>query len=218
MFDIGMSELLVVGVVALIVVGPKDLPGMFRTVGRFTGKARGMAKEFQRAMNDAADEAGVADVAKDLKNVTSKKNLGLDALEDAAKKFEDWNPKATGTSAAKPAVKTAEFTAERAETAEKIHKAMADKATARHATEAAEAAKVASAAEAPVKAAPKTAAKPAAKKAAVNKPAAKTTAKKTPVKKTAALKPTAKAPAVKKAAAPKKAAPKKAAKKADPKT
>ncbi|MEH6836161.1 MULTISPECIES: Sec-independent protein translocase protein TatB [Falsihalocynthiibacter] len=212
MFDIGMTELLVVGVVALIVVGPKDLPGMFRTVGRFTGKARGMAKEFQRAMNDAADEAGVADVAKDLKNVTSKKNLGLDALEDAAKKFEDWNPKSNSSAAAKPGVKTAEFTPERAEKAEKIHKAMANKATERHAKEAAEAAK-ADVADPIVK----TATKAPAKKAAAKKPAAtkatpKTAAKKTPVKKAAAPKSTTKAPAAKKTAA------KKTTKKADPKT
>ena len=54
MLDIGWSELLVIGVVALIVVGPKDLPVMFRTLGRFTAKARSMAREFQRAMDDAA--------------------------------------------------------------------------------------------------------------------------------------------------------------------
>ena len=41
MFDLGLTELLVIGVVALIVVGPKDLPVMFRNVGRFVGKAKG---------------------------------------------------------------------------------------------------------------------------------------------------------------------------------
>ncbi|MDO9524935.1 MAG: Sec-independent protein translocase protein TatB [Gemmobacter sp.] len=92
MFDIGWSELLVIGVVALIVVGPKDLPVMFKTLGRFTAKARGMAREFSRAMESAADEAGVKDVAKDLKAATSSKALGLDALKDAATKFEAWDP------------------------------------------------------------------------------------------------------------------------------
>ncbi|EKE45089.1 twin-arginine translocation protein, TatB subunit [Oceaniovalibus guishaninsula JLT2003] len=92
MFDIGMSELLVIGVVSLIVVGPKDLPGMFRTLGRFTGKMRGMAREFQRAMDDAADEAGVKDIQRDLKGLTSPKKLGLDRLNEAAERFEKWDP------------------------------------------------------------------------------------------------------------------------------
>lgn len=92
-FDIGFSELLVIGIVALIVVGPRDLPGMFRTLGRFTGKMRGMAREFSRAMEAAADEAGVKEVSKDLKGMTSSKNLGLDKLNEAATKFENWDPK-----------------------------------------------------------------------------------------------------------------------------
>ncbi|MEI4486518.1 Sec-independent protein translocase protein TatB [Frigidibacter sp. MR17.14] len=93
MLDIGWSELLLIGVVALVVVGPKDLPVMFRQLGRITAKARSMAREFSRAMEDAAKEAGVDDVAKDLRNVTSKKSLGLDALEKAADRFEKWDPK-----------------------------------------------------------------------------------------------------------------------------
>ncbi|WP_102108154.1 Sec-independent protein translocase protein TatB [Oceaniglobus roseus] len=92
MFDIGWTELMVIGVVALIVVGPKDLPGMFRTLGRFTGKMKGMAREFQRAMEDAARDTGVDDVAKDLRKATSSKSLGLDALNSAADKFEKWQP------------------------------------------------------------------------------------------------------------------------------
>ncbi|MFT5867520.1 MAG: sec-independent protein translocase protein TatB, partial [Gammaproteobacteria bacterium] len=43
MFGLGWSEMVLVAIVALIVIGPKDLPGMFRTVGQFTGQARGMA-------------------------------------------------------------------------------------------------------------------------------------------------------------------------------
>jgi sec-independent protein translocase protein TatB len=93
MFDLGMSELLVIGIVALIVIGPKDLPMMFRTLGRFTAKARNMAREFSRAMEAAADETGVKDVAADLRKVTDPKSMGLDALKDAASKFEAWDPK-----------------------------------------------------------------------------------------------------------------------------
>ncbi|MDZ4093630.1 MAG: Sec-independent protein translocase protein TatB [Paracoccaceae bacterium] len=92
MLNIGWTELMVIGIVALIVIGPKDLPEMFRTLGRFTAKARSMAREFQRAMETAADEAGVKDVAKDLKSMTSGKSLGLDAVKDAASKFESWDP------------------------------------------------------------------------------------------------------------------------------
>lgn len=92
MFDLGMSELLVIGIVALIVIGPKDLPGMFATLGRFTAKARAMSREFSRAMEAAAKESGVNDVAKDLKAATSAKSMGLDAVKDAAAKFEKWDP------------------------------------------------------------------------------------------------------------------------------
>jgi sec-independent protein translocase protein TatB len=103
MFDIGWTELMVVGVVALIVIGPKDLPDMFRTMGRFTAQARSMARDFQRAMEAAADEAGVKDVAKDLKNVTSARSMGLDAVKNAASKFEKWDPMKPAPKPAAPA-------------------------------------------------------------------------------------------------------------------
>ncbi|WP_212525244.1 Sec-independent protein translocase protein TatB [Actibacterium sp. MT2.3-13A] len=138
MFDLGWTELLVIGIVALIVIGPKDLPGMFRTLGRFTAKARNMAREFQRAMDDAADQAGVKDVAKDLRDATNPRKMGLDALNDAADKFEKWQPKVSSDKAAKPAPEgseTGKLSAERAEQAEKIRTAAAEKATARRAAE-----------------------------------------------------------------------------------
>ncbi|WP_127105600.1 Sec-independent protein translocase protein TatB [Pararhodobacter zhoushanensis] len=90
MLDIGWSEMLVVGVVALIVVGPKDLPKMFHTLGEITGKAKGMAREFQRAMDVAAKETGVNDLVKDFKRTTSgasiKEAAGFDDIE---KEFRD---------------------------------------------------------------------------------------------------------------------------------
>jgi sec-independent protein translocase protein TatB len=92
MFDIGWTELVLIGVVALIVIGPKDLPEMFRTLGRFTAKLRSMSREFQRAMETAAKDSGVKDVAKDIKSIASPGSLGLNAVKDAASKFEKWDP------------------------------------------------------------------------------------------------------------------------------
>jgi sec-independent protein translocase protein TatB len=88
MFDMGWTELLVIGVVALIVVGPKDLPKMFRTLGQMTAKARSMAREFSRAMEDAADASGVKDVARDLRGVADPKGMGLDEFN----KMKNWDP------------------------------------------------------------------------------------------------------------------------------
>jgi sec-independent protein translocase protein TatB len=104
MFDLGISELLVIGIVALIVIGPKDLPELFRSLGRFTAKMRAMAREFSRAMEAAADESGMKDVAKDLKTATSAKSMGLDAVKDAAAKFEKWDPMKNAARPSAPSV------------------------------------------------------------------------------------------------------------------
>lgn len=62
MFDIGWSELLVVLVVALVVVGPKDLPRLMRTAGRWVGKARAMANQFRASFDEMAREAELDDL------------------------------------------------------------------------------------------------------------------------------------------------------------
>lgn len=92
MFDIGWMELMVIGVVALIVVGPKDMPEMFRQLGRFTAKIRSMGREFSRAMEQAAKESGVDEVRRDLKAVTNPVSTGMQSLKSAADKFEKWDP------------------------------------------------------------------------------------------------------------------------------
>ncbi|MFA8384236.1 MAG: Sec-independent protein translocase protein TatB [Pelagibaca sp.] len=92
MFDLGFAELLVIGIVALIVVGPKDLPVLFRKVGNFMGKARGMAREFSRAMNDAADESGVRDMQKTFKSATNPMSSAMDGVKDAAKSMTNVDP------------------------------------------------------------------------------------------------------------------------------
>jgi sec-independent protein translocase protein TatB len=64
MFDISWTEFLLVGVVALIVIGPKELPGVLRTLGQYTRKVRSMATEFQNQFQEALREAEMADLKK----------------------------------------------------------------------------------------------------------------------------------------------------------
>lgn len=64
MLDVGWSEMLVIAIVMIVVVGPKDLPKMLRTFGRMTTKMRGMANDFQRQFNEAIKEAELDDVKK----------------------------------------------------------------------------------------------------------------------------------------------------------
>ena len=92
MFDLGLTELLLIGIVALIIVGPKDLPVLFRRVGEFVGRMKGMAREFTSAMNDAADEAGVNDVAKTMRAATNPIKKGLDKVGETTKEFTNFDP------------------------------------------------------------------------------------------------------------------------------
>ena len=64
MFDISWTEFLLIGVVALIVIGPKELPGVMRTLGQWTRKVRGMAADFQNQFQEAMREAEMADLKK----------------------------------------------------------------------------------------------------------------------------------------------------------
>jgi sec-independent protein translocase protein TatB len=69
MFDIGGGELIVIAVVALIAIGPKELPGVLRMVGQWMGKARKMAAEFQGQFQEAMREAEMADLKKSFDEV-----------------------------------------------------------------------------------------------------------------------------------------------------
>jgi sec-independent protein translocase protein TatB len=69
MFDIGWSEMAVIMLVALIVIGPKDLPRLARTLGQWVAKGRGMAREFQRSLEDMAREAELDDVKREIEKV-----------------------------------------------------------------------------------------------------------------------------------------------------
>jgi sec-independent protein translocase protein TatB len=69
MFDIGWSEFAVIAVVALIAIGPKELPGVLRMVGQWVAKARKMAGEFQGQFQEAMREAEMADLKKSFDEV-----------------------------------------------------------------------------------------------------------------------------------------------------
>src|ERR1700693_2196647 len=80
MFDIGWSEFVVIAVVALIAIGPKELPGVLRMVGQWMGKARKMASEFQGQFQEAMREAEMADLKK-----------SFDEVKEAASGFASGN-------------------------------------------------------------------------------------------------------------------------------
>jgi len=155
--NLSWMEMLVVGIVALIVIGPKDLPGMFRQVGQFVGKAKGMAREFSSAMNAAADEAGVSEINKTIKAAANPQKFGVDKIREATKIDKP--------DQAKPETETdklrAKMTDERKETAKKMSDAMAkaaeDRVAAEKAAKLAEAEKIVAEAKAEKAAAAKAA-------------------------------------------------------------
>ena len=121
MFDIGWSELLVIGVVALIAIGPKELPGVLRSVGHWMGKIRQMAGEFQNQFNEAMREAEMSDLKKhadDLSATAKSLTSGLsstfdpyDTLTESKTATTTPPPAATTTSAAAPETTTADMSA-----------------------------------------------------------------------------------------------------------
>jgi sec-independent protein translocase protein TatB len=87
MFDIDAGKILVVGVVALLVIGPKDLPRVLRTVGQTVGKMRRMAAEFQNQFAEAIKEADLEDVKKEFSAI--RDSAAIDTSFDAASLMRD---------------------------------------------------------------------------------------------------------------------------------
>lgn len=143
-FGIGTSELLLIAMIALIVVGPKDLPKLLRTIGRYVGKLKDMAREFQGHIEEAAKETGVDDLNDDFANAT---NFDLD--EDFKKQEEELS-KVFETAALEPDKPTSGEPEKKSSPAKKKAKKSAKKPTKKPAAK-----------------------KPAAKKAAAKKPAKK---------------------------------------------
>ena len=93
MLDIGWAELAVVGVIVLIVVGPKELPRVLRSAGQWAGKARKIAREFQNSLDDMIRESELDTVKKDVEKATNfniKKDIenAIDPKGDVKRAFE----------------------------------------------------------------------------------------------------------------------------------
>jgi sec-independent protein translocase protein TatB len=90
MFDIGWSELLLIGVVALIAIGPKELPGALRTLGQWMAKIRRMASEFQGQFQEAMREAEIDQLKKEMDEMASKATdyAQFDPIEDVRRDIE----------------------------------------------------------------------------------------------------------------------------------
>lgn len=229
MFEVGWSELLVIAVVMIVVVGPKDLPNMLRTFGRTAAKLRAMAGDFQKQFNDALKEAELDDVKSSIDSLR-----GLNPLNEVRKQLNPFEQAAADVRSGvdtmmkpKPAADPAAPAASTLQAAEPLKNGATEMPGAGAAetapatptfpamTDASVTAPVAESAV-PAQPAKKTASKAkavdaAAKTAAPKAPAAKTPAKSSPApakaassaKKAApqaAAKPVAKKPAAKKAA------------------
>ena len=99
MFDIGWQEIIILMLIALIVVGPKDLPRVVKTAGQWMGKARGYARDFQRTIEEAADATEIDAIKKEIDEAnrelsTARRDVaeGADAIKkDVAEGTESVN-------------------------------------------------------------------------------------------------------------------------------
>ena len=117
MFGLGWAEIMVVGIVALIVIGPKELPVVFRKVGQFVGKAKGMARDFSSAMHDAAKESGMEDAMESMNSITDTVHM----VGDPTPKWKDFVP----------GPETTKLVKKRANQKKKMHEAAAKKSQGR---------------------------------------------------------------------------------------
>src|SRR5215469_10999750 len=115
MFDLGWGKIVIIAVIALVVIGPKELPAVLRTVGQWMGKIRRMAAEFQGQFQEAMREAEMADLKKSIDAITDATRgigSGFDPIasvsKDIEKSFEEKPaPSPDAPTTAEPAVAAA---------------------------------------------------------------------------------------------------------------
>ena len=105
MFDFSWSELLLIGIVALVFIGPKELPGVLRTLGQWMSKIRRMAGDFQNQFHDAMREAELADLKKEVDEMAAHaaNYSNFDPLADVRKEMETAQRDIEGAMTDKPA-------------------------------------------------------------------------------------------------------------------
>ena len=107
MFDLSWGEVMVIGAVALIVIGPKDLPKALRTLGNMTAKVRRMAGEFQNQFNDAMREAELDEIRKQVEGVNqsvTSLNTSFDPVQSVRDELKGAIEGPAASSASAPAV------------------------------------------------------------------------------------------------------------------
>ena len=105
MFDIGWSEMAVIALLTLIVIGPKELPRVLRTVGQWVRKAQSLAREFQRGLDDMAREADLEDAKKLVdagRSIANPKKMIMDNLDPTGSVQDEANELQTAITAKAP--------------------------------------------------------------------------------------------------------------------
>jgi len=112
MFNLGWGELVVIGIVALIAIGPKELPTVLRTLGQWMGKVRRMANEFQGQFQEALREAEFADLKKHADDISTSVSefSTTDPLADVQKDVERAFEEKPATDTKPPAAEAANLT------------------------------------------------------------------------------------------------------------
>jgi sec-independent protein translocase protein TatB len=108
MFEIGWGELLIIGIVALIAIGPKELPTVFRTLGQWTNKLRRMASDFQSQFQEAMREAELAELKKQVDDMTSQAQsyASFDPVAEVRRELDSTQQQIESAMADKPAPTT----------------------------------------------------------------------------------------------------------------
>ncbi len=116
MFDIGWSEMVVIALLTLIVIGPKELPRVLRTVGQWVRKAQSLAREFQRGLDEMAREADLEDAKKLLdsgRNLANPKKMVMDTLDPTGSVEKEARDLQSTMTADAPAQKNADATGDK---------------------------------------------------------------------------------------------------------